>query len=222
MPDPRWPRRRVQGVDTGSGAAPPTRRSPVATAPPLVFHQTLVFQARGARAITAWAERRRSFHILTEGCPDARPASRPSICATSRFAASSSVAIGTGWMLARACAPVRPLLLVMGNAMASDAGCRQSRIGIDDAASRHTTPKRTLRVPGCVQNFGHPFRLRPSRLAPKRVVRRNCGAGQSRVAPTPATSDRDLPLPCSHYAPARLQKAQIQGDAGPFPRTDVM
>jgi hypothetical protein len=44
----------------------------------------IAYQSRGARAITACAVRRRAFHVFTEGCP-----------------------------AARACAPVRPLLLVM-------------------------------------------------------------------------------------------------------------
>ncbi len=87
--------------------------------------EPVAYPSRGARAITAWAERRRAFQILTEGCPAARPTSRPSICTTSRLAASSSAAVGAGWILARAYAPVRPLLFVMGNPMVSDAGCRQ-------------------------------------------------------------------------------------------------
>lgn len=59
----------------------------------------------------ACAARRQACHVFTDGSAAARPASRPSIWAALRFAASRSAALGGGCILARACAPVRPLLL---------------------------------------------------------------------------------------------------------------
>ena len=94
--------------------------------------------------MTACTRRRRAFHIFTDGCPAARPARRPSICAASRFAASSSAAVGGGCILARACAPVRPLLFVIDSPMVLDAGSGQCETATSSCCSSAMTHFQTL------------------------------------------------------------------------------